>query len=114
MFVRSYYTNKCLKSREKWKAAAWGGRRARSSPSHPDASGRRGRTAKRRSRRAAFASGRPSAHLAAQWPACLLYTSHILAPMRQIKENIAEDKDTRALMRKETTYMTQVLSLIHI
>ena len=33
---------------------------------------------------------------------------HILAPMRQIKENIAEDKDTRALMRKETTYMTQV------
>ncbi len=32
---------------------------------------------------------------------------HILAPMRQIRDNIAEDKDTRALMRKETTYMTQ-------
>lgn len=32
----------------------------------------------------------------------------ILAPMRQIRDNIAEDKDTRALMRKETTYMTQV------
>ena len=33
---------------------------------------------------------------------------HILAPMRQIKDNIAVDKDTRALMRKQTTYMTQV------
>ena len=32
----------------------------------------------------------------------------ILAPMRQIKDNIAEDRDTRALMRRETTYMTQV------
>ncbi|MEG0301956.1 putative DNA modification/repair radical SAM protein [Gordonibacter sp.] len=32
----------------------------------------------------------------------------ILAPMRQIRDNIAVDKDTRALMRKETTYMTQV------
>lgn len=33
---------------------------------------------------------------------------HILSPMRQICDNIAEDKDTRALMRRETTYMTQV------
>lgn len=31
---------------------------------------------------------------------------HILAPMRQIRDNIAEDKDTRAIMRRETTYMT--------
>ncbi|HIW76925.1 MULTISPECIES: putative DNA modification/repair radical SAM protein [Gordonibacter] len=33
---------------------------------------------------------------------------HILAPMRQIRDSIAVDKDTRALMRKETTYMKQV------
>lgn len=32
---------------------------------------------------------------------------NILAPMRQIKENIAEDKDTRAIMRKQTTYMAE-------
>lgn len=32
----------------------------------------------------------------------------ILAPMRQIRDNIATDKDTRALMRKETTYMRQI------
>lgn len=31
----------------------------------------------------------------------------ILAPMRQIRESIAEDKDTRALMRKEKCYMAQ-------
>lgn len=29
----------------------------------------------------------------------------ILAPMRQIRDNIAVDKDTRALVRKKTTYM---------
>lgn len=33
---------------------------------------------------------------------------NILAPMRQIKQSIAEDKDTRAIMRKETTYLSQV------
>lgn len=33
---------------------------------------------------------------------------HILAPMRQIRDNIAVDKDTRAIMRKETTYMKQI------
>ncbi|MEG1561967.1 MAG: putative DNA modification/repair radical SAM protein [Raoultibacter sp.] len=32
---------------------------------------------------------------------------HILAPMYQIKANIAEDKDTRAIMRKEKCYMSQ-------
>lgn len=32
----------------------------------------------------------------------------ILSPMKQIRDNIAVDKDTRALMRRETTYMTQV------
>lgn len=32
----------------------------------------------------------------------------ILAPMKQIKHGIAEDKDTRALIRKDTYYMTQV------
>ncbi len=32
---------------------------------------------------------------------------HILAPMAQIRNDIAEDKDTRALMRRETTYMAQ-------
>lgn len=32
---------------------------------------------------------------------------NILAPMKQIKENIAEDKDTRALMRRGNHYMTQ-------
>lgn len=31
----------------------------------------------------------------------------ILAPMRQIRESIAEDKDTRALMRKEKCYMAE-------
>lgn len=31
----------------------------------------------------------------------------ILAPMRQIRDNIAEDEDTRALMRKNTTYLTR-------
>lgn len=31
----------------------------------------------------------------------------ILAPMRQICENIAEDRETRAIMRKETCYMAQ-------
>lgn len=31
----------------------------------------------------------------------------ILAPMRQIKHAIAEDRDTRALMRKHTTYYAQ-------
>lgn len=30
---------------------------------------------------------------------------HILAPMRQIRDNIAADKDTRALVRKGTTYL---------
>ena len=30
----------------------------------------------------------------------------LLAPMRQIKESIAEDKETRALVRKKTTYMS--------
>lgn len=29
------------------------------------------------------------------------------APMRQIRDSITEDKDTRALLRKNTTYMTQ-------
>ena len=33
---------------------------------------------------------------------------HILAPMQQIKENIAEDKDTRAISARSTTYMTQM------
>lgn len=33
---------------------------------------------------------------------------HILAPMRQIRDNIAVDKDTRALIRKQTTYMKQI------
>lgn len=33
---------------------------------------------------------------------------NILAPMRQIKDNVAESRDTRAIMRKQTTYMTQV------
>lgn len=33
---------------------------------------------------------------------------NILAPMRQIKHSIAEDRDTRAIMRKETTYLSQV------
>lgn len=33
---------------------------------------------------------------------------HILAPMRQIRDNIAVDKDTRALLRRETTYMKQI------
>ena len=32
----------------------------------------------------------------------------IIAPMRQIRDNIAVDKDTRALVRKQTTYMKQV------
>lgn len=32
---------------------------------------------------------------------------NIMAPMRQIKRSIAEDKDTRALMRKNTTYYAQ-------
>lgn len=32
---------------------------------------------------------------------------NILAPMRQIKENIAEDKDTRALVRKDTYYLSK-------
>lgn len=32
----------------------------------------------------------------------------ILAPMRQIRDNIAVDKDTRALVRKGTTYMRQL------
>lgn len=32
---------------------------------------------------------------------------NILAPMKQIKHSIAEDKDTRALMRKNTTYYAQ-------
>lgn len=31
----------------------------------------------------------------------------VIAPMRQIKDSIAEDKDTRALLRKNTTYYTQ-------
>ncbi len=31
----------------------------------------------------------------------------ILAPMRQIKDGMAEDRDTRALMRRETTYLSQ-------
>lgn len=30
---------------------------------------------------------------------------HILAPMRQIRDTMAEDHDTRALMRKKTTYL---------
>ena len=29
----------------------------------------------------------------------------IIAPMRQIRDGIAEDKDTRALMRRKTTYL---------
>ncbi|BAK44275.1 putative DNA modification/repair radical SAM protein [Eggerthella sp. YY7918] len=33
---------------------------------------------------------------------------HIIAPMRQIRDNIAVDKDTRALVRKQTTYMKQI------
>ncbi len=33
---------------------------------------------------------------------------HIIAPMRQIRDNIAVDKDTRALVRKKTTYMKQI------
>lgn len=33
---------------------------------------------------------------------------HIIAPMRQIRDNIAVDKDTRALIRKNTTYMKQL------
>ena len=32
----------------------------------------------------------------------------IIAPMRQIRDNIAVDKDTRALVRKQTTYMRQI------
>lgn len=32
----------------------------------------------------------------------------IIAPMRQIRDNIAVDKDTRALVRKNTTYMKAV------
>ena len=32
----------------------------------------------------------------------------ILAPMKQIRDNIAVDKDTRALVRKQTTYMKQI------
>ena len=32
---------------------------------------------------------------------------NIVAPMRQIKNSIAEDRDTRALMRKNTTYYSQ-------
>ncbi len=32
----------------------------------------------------------------------------IIAPMRQIRDNIAVDKDTRALVRKQTTYMKQI------
>ncbi|MBQ3105985.1 MAG: putative DNA modification/repair radical SAM protein [Eggerthellaceae bacterium] len=32
----------------------------------------------------------------------------ILAPMRQIRDRMAEDADTRALMRKNTVYMTQL------
>ncbi len=31
----------------------------------------------------------------------------IVAPMRQIREGIAEDRDTRALMRRDTCYMAQ-------
>ena len=31
----------------------------------------------------------------------------ILAPMRQIRESIAEDREVRALMRRQTTYLTQ-------
>lgn len=31
----------------------------------------------------------------------------IVAPMRQIREGIAEDRDTRALMRRDACYMTQ-------
>lgn len=31
----------------------------------------------------------------------------ILAPMRRIRENIAEDREVRAVMRRETTYMAQ-------
>lgn len=34
-------------------------------------------------------------------------THDILAPMRHIKRSIAEDRDTRALMRKHTTYYAQ-------
>ena len=32
---------------------------------------------------------------------------NIIAPMRQIKNSIAEDRDTRALMRRNTTYYSQ-------
>ena len=32
----------------------------------------------------------------------------IIAPMRQIRDNIAVDKDTRALVRKNTTYMKTI------
>ncbi len=32
----------------------------------------------------------------------------VLTPMRRIQSHIAEDKDTRALMRKHTSYLTQV------
>ena len=32
---------------------------------------------------------------------------NIVAPMRQIKNSIAEDRDTRALMRRNTTYYSQ-------
>lgn len=32
---------------------------------------------------------------------------NILAPMKQIKEHIAEDKDTRALVRKDTYYLSK-------
>ena len=32
----------------------------------------------------------------------------IIAPMRQIRDNIAQDSDTRALVRKQTTYMRQI------
>ncbi|MDO4501569.1 MAG: putative DNA modification/repair radical SAM protein [Coriobacteriia bacterium] len=32
--------------------------------------------------------------------------TNVLAPMRQIRDNIAVDRDTRALVRKKTTYMT--------
>ena len=34
-------------------------------------------------------------------------SSSILAPMRQIRDSMAEDADTRALMRKNTTYYSQ-------
>ncbi len=32
---------------------------------------------------------------------------NIIAPMRQIKNSIAEDRDTRALIRRNTTYYSQ-------